>query len=93
MLVDYPFQAVAAGSEQQNRRETAFRGEFMGRVMVFFRRFLRDSEAATAVEYAVMLALVLLSVISAIATVGGKAGGFWGGIQTNLNGVGFGGGS
>lgn len=91
-LVDYPLQAVAAASEQE-RRKAAFRGEFMRRVIVFFRRFLQDSEAATAVEYAVMLALVLLSVISAIAAVGGRAGGFWGGIQTNLNGVGFGGGS
>lgn len=63
----------------------------MGRFMVFWRRFLRDAEAATAVEYAVMLALVLISVISAIAAVGGRAGGFWGGIQTNLNAAGFGG--
>lgn len=65
----------------------------MGRVMAFWRRFLQDSEAATAVEYAVMLALILVAVISAITAVGGQAGGFWGGIQTNLNAAGFGGGS
>jgi pilus assembly protein Flp/PilA len=59
--------------------------------MAFWRRFLNNSEAATAVEYAVMLALILIAVISAISAVGGQAGGFWGGIQTNLNSAGFGG--
>jgi pilus assembly protein Flp/PilA len=61
--------------------------------MAFWRRFLLDSEAATAVEYAVMLALILIAVISSIGAVGGQAGGFWGGIQTSLTNVGFGTGS
>ena len=34
------------------------------------RRFLNDSRAATSVEYAVMLALILMAVIGAVATVG-----------------------
>ncbi|HET6883214.1 MAG TPA: Flp family type IVb pilin [Pirellulales bacterium] len=59
--------------------------------MAFWRRFLRSNEAATAVEYAVMLALILVAVISAISAVGGQAGGFWGGIKTNLDTSGFGG--
>lgn len=58
--------------------------------MASLRRFLRNSEAATAVEYAVMLALILIAVISSIGVVGGQAGGFWGGIQNNLNMAGFG---
>jgi Flp pilus assembly pilin Flp len=61
--------------------------------MAFWRRFLRDAEAATAVEYAVMLALILVAIISSIGVVGGRAGGFWGGIQTNLTSAGFGSGS
>jgi pilus assembly protein Flp/PilA len=61
--------------------------------MAFWRRFLFDSEAATAVEYAVMLALILVAVISAVGSVGGQAGGFWGGIKTNLTAAGFGTGS
>ncbi|HVX12605.1 MAG TPA: Flp family type IVb pilin [Pirellulales bacterium] len=61
--------------------------------MALWQRFLRDSEAATSVEYAVMLALILIAVISAVSAVGGEAGGFWGGIQTSLNSAGFGSGS
>lgn len=61
-----------------------------GSDMAFWRRFLRDSEAATAVEYAVMLALVLIGIMSAIGAVGGQAGGWWGGIKNNLTSAGFG---
>jgi Flp pilus assembly pilin Flp len=59
--------------------------------MAFWRRFLSGTEATTAVEYAVMLALILVAVISAISAVGSDAGGFWGGIKTNLDASGFGG--
>ena len=34
------------------------------------RRFLSDDSAATAVEYAVMLALIIMAVIGAVAAVG-----------------------
>jgi Flp pilus assembly pilin Flp len=50
---------------------------------------LWDEEAATAVEYAVMLAMILLSVIGAISVVGGEAGGMWGNIRSDLQNVGF----
>ncbi len=53
-------------------------------------RFLRDSEAATAVEYAVMLALIIAVLITAITAVGGSTSGMWGGIKTNLTAAGFG---
>ncbi len=33
-------------------------------------RFLREEEAATAVEYAVMMALIILACMAAIKTVG-----------------------
>mgnify|MGYP000945949168 CR=1 FL=1 len=52
-------------------------------------KFLRDEEAATAVEYAVMLAMILVSIIGAIGAVGAEAGGMWGGIQSDLQSVGF----
>jgi pilus assembly protein Flp/PilA len=52
--------------------------------------FFRDDEAATAVEYAVMLALILISVIGAIGTVGAQSGGMWGSIHGKLDGAGFG---
>lgn len=57
--------------------------------MSFLRRFLRRDEAATAVEYAVMLAFILLSCIAAIASVGAQSGGMWGNTKTELEAHGF----
>jgi len=59
--------------------------------MSFIKRLCRDDQAATAVEYAVMLGLILIVAISAIATVGQQSGGLWGGIGNDLVGAGFGG--
>lgn len=52
-------------------------------------RLLQDDQAATAVEYAVMLALVLLATIGAISAFGQGSGGLWTGINSNLQAVGF----
>ena len=43
----------------------------------FLLRFLNDESGPTAVEYAVMLALILVSCLAAIGLVGGEAGGSW----------------
>jgi pilus assembly protein Flp/PilA len=53
-------------------------------------RFLRDDDAATAVEYAVMLALILLVAISSISALGSQSGGMWGGIDNDLTAAGLG---
>ena len=42
------------------------------------RRLHHEDEAATAVEYAVMLLLILLAVIGSIQTFGGSNDGVWG---------------
>ena len=47
-------------------------------------RLFREDEAATAVEYAVMLALILVAVMGAVTMLGTEAGGWWGGIDTRL---------
>jgi pilus assembly protein Flp/PilA len=52
-------------------------------------RLIRNEDAATAVEYAVMLALVLMAIIGAIGSLGAETGGMWGGIKSDLEGVGF----
>jgi pilus assembly protein Flp/PilA len=57
---------------------------------VFFKNLLWQEEAATAVEYAVMLALILIAVIGAIGSVGAQTGGMWGNIDGDLQNVGFG---
>ena len=44
---------------------------------LFFKTLWRE-DAATAVEYAVMLALILIAVIGAIGSVGAGTGGMWG---------------
>lgn len=53
-------------------------------------KFLRGESGATAVEYAVLLAAILLTVVSAISAVGSGTGGMWGGNNAALDSVGFG---
>jgi pilus assembly protein Flp/PilA len=52
-------------------------------------QILRDEQAATAVEYAVMLALIIVAIIGTIGVVGAQAGGMWGGIESHLKDAGF----
>jgi pilus assembly protein Flp/PilA len=47
-------------------------------------RALVEQDGATAVEYAVMLGLILLVLLGSAAFVGIKTGGMWTGIQTTL---------
>jgi Flp pilus assembly pilin Flp len=53
-------------------------------------KFLCDEQAATAVEYAVMLALILVVMIGSIVTVGQGTGGMWSNNGAALQSVGFG---
>lgn len=53
-------------------------------------QLILNEEAATGVEYAVMLALVLLAIFGAIGSFGQETGGLWGGINGDLQEVGFG---
>lgn len=55
-----------------------------------FRRFFGDNDGTTAVEYAVMLAMILMSVIAAVAAVGANSGGMWGNVNTQLQTTAFG---
>jgi pilus assembly protein Flp/PilA len=40
-------------------------------------RFLQEEDGPTAVEYAVMLAMIIGTCIAAIMVLGGEAGGSW----------------
>ena len=53
-------------------------------------RLLHDDDAATAVEYAVMLGLILLAIIGTIGSLGAQTGGMWGDIDGDLRSHGFG---
>lgn len=52
-------------------------------------RFCQEEDAATAVEYAVMLAMIILACIGAIATVGQQTASLWAdnnsGLQSAFN--------
>jgi len=54
------------------------------------RQILRDSEGATAVEYAVLLAMIIVAAITSIGAVGTQTGALWSSIQTGLSTAGFG---
>jgi pilus assembly protein Flp/PilA len=53
------------------------------------RRPLRDEEGTTAVEYAVMLAMILMAMIGTISLIGGETGALWGRSLEELRSVGF----
>ncbi len=53
------------------------------------RSFLSDDSGPTAVEYAVMLAAILLAVAGTVATIGSQNGGMWDDNNTKLEAVGF----
>jgi pilus assembly protein Flp/PilA len=42
---------------------------------------LADRQAATAVEYALILSLVVLGMVGAVATVGGGTSGMWSDVE------------
>jgi Flp pilus assembly pilin Flp len=47
-------------------------------------RILLAEDGATAVEYTVMLALIILVLLTSVALLGDRANGVWSGIQTSL---------
>ena len=53
-------------------------------------RFRRSADAATAVEYAVVLAMILMIVFAAVALVGQKLAQSWNSSNTSLQSVNFG---
>ena len=48
--------------------------------------FICSEDAATAVEYAVMLGMILVAIISGVASVGDRAGVWWTNIKNALLG-------
>ena len=62
---------VPVASSNDTRQERPCDGrDDGGSLMNWLRRFLRDEDGPTAVEYAVMLALILVVVIGSVATIG-----------------------
>ena len=53
--------------------------------MRFISDFIKNEEAATAVEYAVMLALILMSIIATVQSFGGTASSLFGNANTEID--------
>jgi pilus assembly protein Flp/PilA len=48
------------------------------------RRFLTSDSGTTAVEYAVLLAMILLAIIVGVTSAGGGVSGWWGNIKNKV---------
>ena len=55
------------------------------RALSTVQKFLRSDDAATAVEYAVLLAMILVAVIIGVTTAGGGVGTWWTDIRTKID--------
>lgn len=54
------------------------------KALTSLRRFLSADDGTTAVEYAVLLALILVAVIVGVTSAGGGVSAWWGDIKTDL---------
>ena len=52
--------------------------------MLWIARLVQDQKGATAVEYGLICALIVVACIGAIGAVGGSTGGLWGLISGNV---------
>jgi pilus assembly protein Flp/PilA len=57
--------------------------------MEVIRTFLTREDAATAVEYAVMIGLILVSCLATLRILGDASSGMWGNSRTQLEAHGF----
>ena len=78
-------QTIADVWLRKGQRNPSIQGAIMRR----FAAFLRQEEGATAVEYAVLLALILVVMMATITQFGAASGGMWGNIDSELNSHGF----
>jgi pilus assembly protein Flp/PilA len=46
--------------------------------------FLRSEDGTTAVEYAVLLAMILIAIVFGVTSAGGGVSGWWGNIKTEI---------
>lgn len=56
------------------------------RVILACKDFLCSEDATTAIEYAIMLAMILVAIMIGVTAVGGRAGVWWTNIKTALLG-------
>ena len=57
----------------------------MGAIPRNLRKLLADQRGATAVEYALIVSLIVVACIGGISALGGGAGGMWGDLSTTIS--------
>lgn len=58
--------------------------------MTYITRFMKGQDGATAVEYAVMLALIIVVCMTGINAIGSSNNGLWAGNNNAMQAAGFG---
>jgi len=53
-------------------------------IMQYFRKLIKDSKGATAIEYGLIAALIAVAAISAMSTLGGKISTTFNNVSTNM---------
>lgn len=53
-------------------------------ILTLLRRLIRDDRAATAVEYGLILAVIVLTMIAALTEMAGTTVGIWNNISTKV---------
>jgi pilus assembly protein Flp/PilA len=51
---------------------------------LFFAKLIRDIKAASAVEYGLICALIVIAMIAGLNAVAGKTTGMWNGVSANV---------
>ena len=54
------------------------------RALSAIKEFLKSEDAATAVEYAVLLAMILVAIIVGVTSAGGGVSAWWANIKTKI---------
>lgn len=54
------------------------------RLLSSIKRFLNSDDATTAVEYAVLLAMILIALVIGVTSAGGGVGTWWTNIKTKV---------
>ena len=57
------------------------------RSKLFLQRLLRDSRGATAIEYGLILSLIVIAIIGAFETFGNASSDMWGRVTTAIDEV------
>ena len=56
----------------------------MGAIRTILRRLLADTRGATAIEYGLIAALIVIAMMGGLRALGGGAGGMWTKIKTEV---------